>query len=150
MQWAEILQILTKTTLGMSTITPKKNILVIDDHKSIRFLLGTMLNKQYAVTTKRDGLEGMAWMSRGNVPDLILLDMQMPRLGGSEFLKSLKDSGFFRNIPVIVVSGNESADDINACYAMGAKEYLKKPFNPVQLKNTIHSIFQSEVDYTVN
>jgi len=150
MQWAEILQILTKTILGMSTNTPKKNILVIDDHKSIRFLLGTMLRKQYAVTTKRDGLEGMAWMSRGNVPDLILLDMQMPRLGGSEFLKSLKDSGFFRNIPVIVVSGNESSDDIDACYEMGAKEYLKKPFNPVQLKNKINSIFQSGGDYSIN
>lgn len=142
--------ILTKTMLGMRTTIPKKNILVIDDHKSIRFLIGTMLSKQYAVTTKRDGIEGMAWMSRGNIPDLILLDMQMPRLGGSEFLKSLKDSGFFRNIPVIVVSGNESVDEINSCYEMGAKEYLKKPFNPLQLKNKIHSIFQNSDDYTIN
>jgi CheY-like chemotaxis protein len=132
----------------MRTSLTKKNILVIDDHKSIRFLLGTMLGKQYAVTTKRDGLEGMAWMSRGNIPDLILLDMQMPRLGGSEFLKNLKNSGFFKNIPVIVVSGNESDADISSCYEMGAKEYLKKPFNPVQLKDKISSIFQTE--YSVN
>ncbi|MFT4759389.1 MAG: two-component system chemotaxis response regulator CheY [Paraglaciecola sp.] len=126
----------------MKTYTPKKNILIIDDQKSIRFLLGAMLSKQYAVTTKRDGLEGMAWMSRGNIPDLILLDMQMPRLCGSEFLKSLKNSGLFKNIPVIVLSGNESDAEISNCFEMGAQEYLKKPFNPVQLKDKISSIFQ--------
>lgn len=133
----------------MRTTVHKKNILVIDDHESIRFLLGTMLGKQYGVTTKRDGLEGMAWMSRGNIPDLIILDMQMPRLGGSEFLRSLKMSGFFKDIPVIVVSGNESDEEINSCINMGAEEYLKKPFNPVQLKDKINSIFQT-VDYSIN
>lgn len=133
----------------MRTTSHRKNILVIDDQKSIRFLLGTMLSKQYEVTTKRDGLEGMAWMTRGNIPDLILLDMQMPRLGGSEFLKSLKDSGFYRNIPVIVVSSNESDADINYCFDLGAEEYLKKPFNPIQLRDKISSIFQS-ADYVIN
>ena len=133
----------------MRTTIPKKNILVIDDHKSIRFLLGSMLGKQYAVTTKRDGIEGMAWMSRGNIPDLILLDMQMPRLGGSDFLRSLKTSGFFRNIPVIVVSGNEGDSDILQCKELGAKDYLRKPFNPVQLQESISSVFGGH-DYTIN
>ena len=78
----------------MSTL--KKQILIIEDHDSIRILLGKLLSKKYKVTTRRDGLEGMAWLSEGNFPDLILLDIHMPQIAGHEFLMGLRTSGFFR------------------------------------------------------
>ena len=118
-----------------------KNILVIEDQECIRVLLGTWLKKQkYNVTTKSDGFEGMRWLGEGNIPDLILLDMHMPRLGGNDFLRNIRNSGFFRNIPVIVVSGTEEQEEIKECIDLGAKDFLKKPFNPVNLQNKIGSV----------
>lgn len=121
-----------------------KQILVIEDQECLRVLLGTMLTKQnYEVTTKKDGFEGMMWLGEGNIPDLILLDMNMPRLGGNEFLKSIKNSGFFRNIPVIVVSGTEEETEIKECIDLGARDFLSKPFNPISLNDKIGSILSS-------
>ncbi len=117
-----------------------KSILIIEDHASIRLLLGSMLSKYYNVTTLKDGLEGMAWLVKGNVPDLILLDMSMPRLNGNEFLKNIRQSGFFRDIPVIVISANDGDEDIKNCLKWGVCEYLTKPFNPIELKNKINKV----------
>jgi CheY-like chemotaxis protein len=99
-----------------------------------------MLSKRYEVIAKRDGLEGMAWLVRGNLPDLILLDVSMPRLNGNEFLKNIRQSGFFRDIPVIVVSGNDGEDDIRSCSQWGIYDYMTKPFNPILLKEKIERV----------
>ncbi|MEZ4934159.1 MAG: response regulator [Saprospiraceae bacterium] len=118
----------------------KNSVLIIEDHDSIRMLLGSMLSKYYNVTTLKDGMEGMAWLVKGNVPDLILLDMSMPRLSGNEFLKNIRQSGFFNEIPVIVVSANDGDDDIKSCLKWGVCDYLTKPFNPIELKNKINKV----------
>jgi two-component system, chemotaxis family, chemotaxis protein CheY len=117
-----------------------KRILIVEDHNSIRMLLGTLLGKNYQVVTKQDGLEGMAWLSQGNIPDLILLDMEMPRLNGETFLKNIRNSGFFKDIPVIVISGNEDKSGIDYCYRLGVADYLTKPFNPLVLKDKISRV----------
>lgn len=126
----------------------RKRILIVEDHDSIRLLLGTLLSKRYEVVTKKDGLEGMAWLVRGNLPDLILLDMSMPRLSGGDFLKNIRQSGFFCDIPVIVVSGNDGEDDVKNCLRWGVKDYLTKPFNPISLKKRIETVL-SESDMLV-
>lgn len=128
----------------------KKSVLIIEDHDSIRFLLGSILSKKYEVTTMRDGLEGMAWLVKGNLPDLIILDMDMPRLSGDEFLKNIRQSGFFRDIPVIVVSGNDGEDDIKKCLKWGVSDYLTKPFNPISLKEKINLILKSRTNAVLN
>jgi two-component system chemotaxis response regulator CheY len=118
-----------------------KQILVIEDHECVRVLLGSWLKKQnYQVTTKADGFEGMMWLDEGNIPDLILLDMNMPRVNGNDFLRNIRNSGFFRNIPVIVVSGTETQSEIEQCIDLGARGFLKKPFNPSNLNDKIGSI----------
>ncbi len=127
-----------------------KTVLVIEDHDSIRLLLGSMLGKYYKVATMKDGLEGMAWLVRGNLPDLILLDMSMPRLSGEEFLKNIRQSGFFSSIPVIVVSGNDGDEDIRECMKWGVSEYLTKPFNPIELKKKIEFVLAAEQAAVLN
>lgn len=118
----------------------RKRILIVEDHESIRLLLGTMLSKSYEVVTTKDGLEGMAWLVKGNLPDLILLDMSMPRLSGNDFLRNIRQSGFFRDIPVIVVSGNYGEEDVKNCLRWGVDEYMTKPFNPISLKKRIENV----------
>ena len=124
----------------MNVNTYTKSILIIEDHDSIRLLLGSMLSKYYNVTTLKDGMEGMAWLVKGNVPDLILLDMSMPRLSGNDFLKNIRQSGFFREIPVIIISANDGDNDIKNCLKWGVSGYMTKPFNPIELKNKINKI----------
>lgn len=128
----------------------RKRILIIEDHESIRLLLGTMLSKTYEVVTKKDGLEGMAWLVKGNLPDLILLDMSMPRLSGNDFLRNIRQSGFFRDIPVIVVSGNDGEEDVLTCQNLGVDDYLTKPFNPISLKKRIESVLFEPEPYVLN
>lgn len=128
----------------------RKKILIIEDHESIRLLLGNMLSKKYEVATMKDGLEGMAWLVKGNLPDLILLDMSMPRLSGPEFLKNIRQSGFFNDIPVIVVSGNEGEEDRRDCLKWGVSDYLTKPFNPINLKEKINVVLTSRFDAMLN
>ncbi|HHM21648.1 MAG TPA: response regulator [Bacteroidetes bacterium] len=120
-----------------------KSVLIIEDHDSIRMLLGSMLSKYYKVVALKDGLEAMAWLVKGNLPDIILLDMTMPRLSGDEFLKNIRQSGFFRDIPVIVVTGNDGDEDIKKCLQWGVSGYLTKPFNPIELKKKINKVLEA-------
>ena len=110
----------------------KKKILVIDDERTIRVLLENFL-KEYVVTTKKDGLEGLSWLQEGNIPDLIVADIQMPNLDGYEFVRQIRASGFFKDIPLIVLSGIESTTEKVKCLKLGANDYLVKPFNPEEL-----------------
>ena len=122
-------------------MNPKKShVLIIDDHDAVRLLLGLTFKKQYDVVTKKDGIEGMAWLVAGNVPDLIMLDMQMPRLNGLDFLKQVKSSGLFRHIPVILVSANENEEEIATSFDLGIVDFISKPFNPITLKEKVKNI----------
>ncbi len=120
-----------------------KSILIIEDHDAIRLLLGKVLSKKYHVITKKDGFEGLVWLSNGNIPDLILLDLMMPRLNGLEFLLNLKCSGFYRDIPVVVLSGDESTDVMDKCNDLGIIDYVIKPFNPIKLNEKISKLLNT-------
>lgn len=111
----------------------KKKILVLDDELSIRMLLENFLSKNYDVITKNDGLEGIKWMEEGNMPDLIVADIQMPNLDGYEFIKNIRSSGFFKDVPLIMLSGIESSQEKVKCLKLGANDYMVKPFNPEEL-----------------
>jgi len=111
----------------------KKKILIIDDELSIRMLLENFLKREYNVVTKNDGMEGLTWLEEGNIPDLIVADIQMPNLDGYDFIKNLRASGYFKHIPLIMLSGIESTSEKIKCLKLGADDYIVKPFNPEEL-----------------
>ncbi|HQQ13765.1 MAG TPA: response regulator transcription factor [Bacteroidales bacterium] len=111
----------------------KKKILVIDDELSIRMLLENFLSKTYEVITKNDGMEGVQWLEQGNMPDLIVADIQMPNMDGYDFIKNIRASGYFKEIPLIMLSGIESSQEKVKCLKLGANDYMVKPFNPEEL-----------------
>jgi len=119
----------------------KKKVLVIEDHDSIRLLLDRFLSKQFNVTCKVDGFDGLVWLSQGNIPDLIILDMSMPRLSGLDFLNNIRTSGLFREIPVLVVSGEKDSKVIKKCHDLGIEGFIEKPFNPIKLNEQIDNVF---------
>lgn len=127
----------------MSLINNPTNakILVVEDHEAIRLLIARALQKEaYDLTAKRDGMEGMAWLMAGNIPDLIILDNEMPRLQGRDFVLQVKNSGFFRDIPIIIVSATEDVDTIIELFNLGIWAFIEKPFDPSQLRNKVKSI----------
>jgi len=115
----------------------KKTILIVDDHDSVRLILGNILVKNYNVVTKSDGIEAFGWLHLGNEPDMIILDMVMPRLHGMTFLSNIKSSGLFSHIPVIVLTGNENEEFESQVRQMGANGFIRKPFKPDNLRETI-------------
>ena len=120
----------------------KKKILVIDDELSIRMLLENFLGKEYQVVAKKDGQEGLKYLEEGEMPDLIVADVQMPNIDGYAFLEKVRASGFFKHIPVIMLSGIESSQERVKCLKMGADDYVVKPFNPEELSIRINNILK--------
>ncbi len=114
----------------------KHKILIIDDEPSIRLLLENFLSKTYDVIVKSDGMDALEWLE-GNLPDLIICDIQMKNLDGYSFLEKLRHRGYTKHTPVIMLSGVESSKERIKCYQLGAQDFLSKPFNPEELGELI-------------
>jgi len=83
----------------------KKQILVVDDELSILKLLNFILSKEYDLVIKQNGADAISWLEDGNDPDLIISDLEMPYIDGGSFIRNLKISGYYRDTPVILLSG---------------------------------------------
>ncbi len=118
----------------------KKQILIVDDDQIITTLLNFILNPEYKVISKSNGIEAFRWLEEGNFPDLVISDLMMPYLDGSSFVKNLKNSGFYRNTPVVVLSGAEHLNTLMEQMPFKVDGYFKKPFNPTELKTLIANI----------
>lgn len=114
----------------------KKKVLVIDDEMTMRALLEILLGKQYEVHTVSSAIEALTWLDR-NLPDLIISDVQMPDLDGFGFLKTVREKGYTRNTPIIMLSGKLESKERIKCYQLGAQDYLTKPFNLEELEEVI-------------
>ncbi|MBP7273874.1 MAG: response regulator [Saprospiraceae bacterium] len=111
----------------------KKQVLIIEDSISLRTLMAHMLGKKYNVTAKSNGLEALAWIESGNQPDAIVLDINMPKLNGVEFIKNIKCSGIHNHIPMVVVSGSVDTSEEQDLKSLGIDNFLYKPFRPEEL-----------------
>jgi len=127
-------------TLETDTIHLKKRILLVDDEIAILKLLEFILKKDYELVIKNNGFDALTWLDSGNMPDLIISDMEMPYFNGADFVRSLKVSGYFRDIPVIVLSGSESLENIKTKIPYKIEALMGKPFNPSILKDKIKII----------
>lgn len=115
----------------------KKPILVVEDHESIRYILTQILGKEFSAISAKDGLEAMAMLQSGQIdPEAIILDLSLPRISGIEFLVQLRASGLFHEIPVLVVSGDESLRV--RCENIGIQGFVAKPFRPDELMESLH------------
>jgi two-component system chemotaxis response regulator CheY len=127
----------------------KKKILAIDDEKSIRFIIENTFNKDFEVTTMGNGMDALFYLQSGNLPDVIICDVEMPVLNGFEFIRRIRESGFFEDIPLIMLSGKEESADKIKCFEMGADDYVLKPFNPKELIVRIKRRMESKELYSI-
>ncbi len=119
-------------------------ILVIEDQLAMRYLLQVHLGRHYEVVTCHDGLEAFAWMASGHIPALIVLDLSMPRLDGFSFLAQLRASGWYRHVPVIVVSADGDALSARQRQQWRIHAVLTKPFDPQRLQRAVEAALSAE------
>lgn len=108
-------------------------ILVVDDKQSLSQMVAQFLGQMFTVETKKNGFEALKSLQEGNIPDLIITDLEMPEMDGFGLIEGLKDSGFFKDIPIIVLSCKDNSADRIKCLKLGADDYMVKPFNPEEL-----------------
>lgn len=122
----------------------KKKILAIDESKAIRFLLQTVLGQKHQVVTASDGCSALYWLSKRNLPDVIIADPQLPDMQTWELLEHLKSSGLYGHIPIIVLSSLDSKETAQKCGELGISKSFQQPFNPVELENAIDELLSYE------
>src|ERR1700761_6629966 len=118
----------------------KPRILIVDDDLSILKLLNFILSKDYDVVVRNNGIDAFSWLEDGNIPDIIISDLQMPYFDGQSFIKNVKISGLFRDIPILMLSAAHDLDEQVANMPFQVDGYMPKPFNPASLKSAIHQV----------
>jgi len=109
------------------------SILVIDDEEPNRALLARRLTRQgYSVQFAETGEAGLAIAAREPI-DVILLDVLLPGISGYEVLARVKSDDTLREIPVLIITAVDGTQSVTRCLALGADDYLAKPFDPVVL-----------------
>ena len=114
-----------------------EHILVIEDDPSVRTLLDKSLRARgYVVTLVKDGLDGLTKLE-SLTPDLIIVDIMMPRLDGMTFVKAIKKKGDTKPIPVIFLTAKNDPRSMIDGINVGAKFYVTKPFQIDELVQKI-------------
>ncbi|GAB4508763.1 MAG: hypothetical protein OHK0046_02200 [Anaerolineae bacterium] len=114
-------------------------ILVVDDNEMNRDVLVRRLQRQkFEVEVAEDGEQALAMLAKTPY-DLVLLDVQMPKLNGYEVLERIKTDPLRRDVPVIMITAVDDLDSVVKCIELGADDYMFKPFNPVLLKARVNA-----------
>ncbi len=122
--------------------TPKK-ILVVDDERQIVKLVEINLKKAgYNVICAYDGVEALEKVE-SEKPDMLVLDVMMPRMNGFDVLKRLQANPDTEHIPIIMLTAKAQDADIFTGWQAGVSSYLTKPFNPRELLTFVERIFES-------
>jgi DNA-binding response OmpR family regulator len=127
----------------------KKQILFIDDHDATRKLLSHYLGQFYEIIEIESAVKAIIWLNSGNKPDAIILDLMMPVMNGIQFLKHINKTGI-TDAPIIVISAIETSSHKLECFALGAKDFIVKPFNPEEVKMRINNQLNYKQDKTLH
>ncbi len=108
-----------------------KHILIVDDSKTVRNLVAFIMKKEgFKVTVAEDGLDGLEKLYAAGKVDLIISDINMPRMDGYTFIKTVREQEAHRDIPIVVLSTEGQEKDIQAGLNLGANMYMVKPAQP--------------------
>ena len=120
----------------------KKKILLVDDEKDMVYAVKLQLETHdYEVITAQDGQEGLE-KARHEKPDLIILDLMLPKIDGYKVCRMLKFDEKYKNIPVLMFTARIQQSDEKLGYEVGADAYLTKPFEPETLIKKIKELLK--------
>ena len=115
-----------------------KHILIVDDSKTVRNLVAFILKAEgFKVTTAEDGLDGLEKLYAMESVDLILSDINMPRMDGFTFIAQVREQDIYKDIPIIILSKEGEERDIQKGIQLGANLYMVKPAQPEKMVRNI-------------
>jgi len=120
----------------------KKKIIVIDDEETILTMTKGMLDTHYDVTTAKSGKEALKLFFEGYIPDMVLLDLAMPGLGGWDTFIRVRDISQLHQIPIAIYTSSEDPNDSAHAREMGAVDYIKKPCKKTELLERVGKILK--------
>ena len=107
----------------------RQTILIVDDAEMNRMMLSDMLGDQYDYVEAADGREALRILEKNVAIDLILLDINMPEMNGFEVLEEMNRYHWIQEIPVIMITAEESVESMEHAYSLGVTDYIPRPFN---------------------
>lgn len=119
----------SETELDHSTQT-KQDILIVDDSEMNRAILAEMLGRDYIIHEAENGEEALQILRQyGTAISLVLLDIPMPVMDGFGVLQHMAEEYWIKDIPVIMISSDDSAETVKKAYEMGVSDYISRPFD---------------------
>jgi two-component system response regulator len=128
---------------------PKKLILLVEDNPDDEFLTRDALRTggvQHEVVVARDGAEALDWIFSGEgktmpqTPDLVLLDLKLPKMSGFDVLERIRGDATTRGLPVVILTSSSEIQDIQRSYATGANSYVRKPVNFAEFVRAVQTL----------
>ena len=129
---------------------PKKLILLVEDNPDDEFLTRDALRTGgilHDVVVARDGAEAVAWIFDGDginplprAPDLVLLDLKLPKMSGFDVLERIRSDERTKSLPVVILTSSSEHQDIQRGYATGANSYVRKPVNFAEFVRAVQAL----------
>ena len=117
--------------------------MVVDDSITMRKASGNLLKRHgFDVMTARDGMDGVAQLNE-QIPDIILLDVEMPRMDGFEFATLVRNSEHYKHIPIIMITSRTGAKHRDRGMDIGVNAYMGKPYQELELVETMKNLLGS-------
>lgn len=121
--------------------TVSKHILIVDDSKTVRNLVAFIMKKEgFSITTAEDGLDGLEKLYAAEHVDLIISDVNMPRMDGFTFIKTVREQEAYRDLPIVVLSTEGQERDIQQGLSLGANLYMVKPAQPDKMVKNVRML----------
>lgn len=114
----------------------KKIILIVDDDRMNLVTAQNLLVEEYKVISVNSGKQAFKYLEK-HIPDLILLDIFMPEIGGFDVMKQLQEHEEWRKIPVIFLTADRKSETETECFRLGAYDFITKPFEPTVMLNRV-------------
>ncbi|MGN6321597.1 MAG: Hpt domain-containing protein [Dyella sp.] len=125
-------------------------VMVVDDSITMRKVTGRVLERhEYEVETAKDGLDALEKLHE-RVPDLMLLDIEMPRMDGYELATQMKTDARFRNVPIIMITSRTGEKHRQRAFDIGVERYLGKPYQEAELLAQISEVLEQHAQEPVN
>ncbi len=118
-----------------------KHILIVDDSKTVRNLVAFIMKKEgFRVTMAEDGLDGLEKLYSAGDVDLIVSDINMPRMDGFTFIRTVREQEAYRDLPIVVLSTEGQEKDIQQGINLGANMYMVKPAQPDKMVKNVRML----------
>lgn len=108
--------------------------LIIDDSRAVRRIIGCIMKELgYEIIEAGHGIEGLQQLEAHGIPDIVLVDWNMPEMNGLDFIKAARANPAYSDVPIMMVTTETEMEKMAQAFIAGVNEYLMKPFDKTQI-----------------